>query len=29
VTHGFNDRVRAEIERWRERRDDLPKAAAL
>ena len=29
VTHGFNDRVRAEIERWKETRAELPKAAAL
>ncbi len=29
VTHGFNDRVRAEIERWQGNRDIAPKAAAL
>ncbi|MGH6720190.1 MAG: phosphate acyltransferase PlsX, partial [Alphaproteobacteria bacterium] len=29
VTHGFNDRVRAEVERWKGSRDIVPKAAAL
>ncbi|MEX2649193.1 MAG: phosphate acyltransferase PlsX [Alphaproteobacteria bacterium] len=29
IAHGFNDRVRAEIERWKTSRGDLPRAAAL
>ncbi|MBM3586039.1 MAG: phosphate acyltransferase PlsX [Alphaproteobacteria bacterium] len=29
AAHGFNDRVHAEIERWKETRAELPKAAAL